>query len=346
MSQKICITSTRSVGCTFVDWSVHFLTGQHNYYHAKSQQLIPLSRNPVGQMNAHGHEKNHPAGCDNFLKELDLFDQQPQQQVCSTYPIMMHYDAALAQLGYTADQLSDSAVLNTVNQWILQDYNQLFGQCRDRDTKLIFVATDSNSVLYHQHVRALDRFMTSPHKPTTAAELAQEFQEIFFSSSLQAWSSMNLDNIWDIRERMALDIRPFDTGVAEHFDFAQPHLWISCQQLWQQPDHTLSKILDYCGLATDPARWQQWLPIARRWQQLQLQLLQFGHVYQHIVDAVVNNWDYQIDLSFDQEVIIQHCLIYQHNLNLKTWQLSKFPSNTQALHQLLEPNIHPVSCIY
>ena len=48
-----------------------------------------------------------------------------------------------------------------------------------------------------------------------------------------------------------------------------------------------------------------------------------------VFDAIVHNWYYEIDnLTFEQEVIIQHCLIYQHGLNLKTRQLEKFPSNT------------------
>jgi len=82
------------------------------------------------------------------------------------------------------------------------------------------------------------------------------------------------------------------------------------------------------------------------WQKKQLDLLDFCYNQPHIVDAIVNNLYYEIDLTFDQEIIIQHCLIYQHGLNLKTWQLEKFPNNTQDLHKLLEPNIHSVENIY
>jgi hypothetical protein len=71
-------------------------------------------------------------------------------------------------------------------------------------------------------------------------------------------------------------------------------------------------------------------------------LLQFEYNYKHIVESIVNNWSYPIDLTFDQEIVIQHCLIYHYGLNLKTWQLEKFPNNTQDLHKLLEPNIHPL----
>ena len=39
-------------------------------------------------------------------------------------------------------------------------------------------------------------------------------------------------------------------------------------------------------------------------------------------------------------------LIYKYGLNLKTWQLEKFPNNTKQLHELLEENIHPIEKIY
>ena len=57
-----------------------------------------------------------------------------------------------------------------------------------------------------------------------------------------------------------------------------------------------------------------------------------------------NDYDYALPrLTLKQESIIQHCLIYWHNLNLKTWGLTHFPNNARLLHQLLEPNIHTVT---
>ena len=40
-----------------------------------------------------------------------------------------------------------------------------------------------------------------------------------------------------------------------------------------------------------------------------------------------------------EQAFTQHKLICKHNLNLKTQQLETF-TNTQQLHNLLEPNIH------
>ena len=105
--------------------------------------------------------------------------------------------------------------------------------------------------------------------------------------------------------------------------------------------------MDFCELPIDQARLDSWLVVYREWQQLQLNILEFTFNYQHIVDAIVNNWYYKLDnLTFEQEIVIQHCLIYQHGLNLQTWQLEKFPDNTQQLHRLLEPNTHKIESIY
>jgi hypothetical protein len=105
--------------------------------------------------------------------------------------------------------------------------------------------------------------------------------------------------------------------------------------------------MEFCELAVDATRWESWLAVYNKWQKLHLEILEFTFNYQHIVDAIVNDWYYELnDLSFEQEIVIQHCLIYQHGLNLKTWGLEKFPANTKELHQLLEPNIHKIDSIY
>jgi len=63
-----------------------------------------------------------------------------------------------------------------------------------------------------------------------------------------------------------------------------------------------------------------------------------------IVNAIVHNHYYLIPpMTLVYEAAVQHCLIYQHGLNLKTWNLQQFPSNAQDLHKLLEPNFHSIT---
>ena len=67
----------------------------------------------------------------------------------------------------------------------------------------------------------------------------------------------------------------------------------------------------------------------------------FDKIINYIIEGYELNLD-KFNLDLVQEAAIQHELIYKHNLNLKTWQLTKF-TNTRQLHNLLEPNIHPLT---
>jgi len=346
MSNIICITSTKSLGCTFVDWSVHFLSGQTDYFHLPTSQWQPLSHDPVTDINAHIHLKNQPAGMEQAADYIEKFKTLPTDKIFSLYPTQQHFDVAAEKLNISLDTVHVSSNLEKIKRYLDQDYNRVFRLCNDQDVKLVYVAADPSVEMYHLNIRSLDRFLTQSQQPISIDDVAQEHQLLFFKHSIEQWNKLNLTSRWDQRERMALDSRPLDNVDDIKLDFEYPHLWINCQDLWCRGQDTLLKILDYVGLSVDQTRLQQWHPIYAKWQKRQLEILEFGHNYKHIVDAIVNNWDYKINLTFEQEVVIQHCLIYQHNLNLKTWQLEKFPNNTKDLHKLLEPNIHSIESIY
>jgi hypothetical protein len=87
-----------------------------------------------------------------------------------------------------------------------------------------------------------------------------------------------------------------------------------------------------------------WIKIYADWKKFHYQRLMFCWYFDQIVNYIING--YYMDLSrfnldIMQEACIQHHLIYQHDLNLKTFNLKKF-YNTQQLHQLLEKNPHPL----
>jgi hypothetical protein len=303
---------------------------------------IELNHNPLTKINAHGHRKNHPMGYASTKFVFDRLSTTGPDSVCSAYPSKLHLDSVADKIGVPVSQLHDPKVQSQVKQYILEDYNKILDLCERSEIALIFVAQDSKTALYHQNVRSLDRFATKPRRAESEQDLINENQEVFFKESLERWNELNLTQIWDVRERMALTGRPFDTDADLKINLQHPHLWVNCQDLWTRTAVTIKRMMDYLELSIVPDRWQSWLPICDVWQQKQLSLLEFSFNQPHIVDAIINNWHYEIDLTFQQEVIIQHCLIHQHGLNLKTWQLEKFPNNTKDLHKLLEPNIHPL----
>jgi hypothetical protein len=331
----VSVTSNTSVGCTFVDWSIQFLSGQTQHYHADSNSWIDLTHNPVNNSTAHNYQKNHPAGFDQTSDLLSQIDQQGNG-VFTLYPASVTY----AKL-HNSKQLEGH---DQIIDYIKHDYHKVFELCSQK-TKLIFVDSSPEVALYHITLRRRSFSLLQENQFGPSEIIQQEADEYFFKDSLSYFDS---DYVWDKREKRALCIRPYTLGIPNlDLDFSLPHLWIDSRSLWTLGDLVLKDIMNYVGLAVDPVRFDLWLLIYQIWARKQLEILNFCHVLPHIIDSIVNNWNYQIgELSFEQEVAIQHFLIYKHNLNLKTWQLEKFPSNTKDLHKLLEPNTHLVPTIY
>ena len=140
---------------------------------------------------------------------------------------------------------------------------------------------------------------------------------------------------------------PQESHDVSRFDFTKSHFYAESESMWYDGKITIEQLMKFLNIPIDKTLWDRWVDVYNKWQQLQLEILKFGINFDHIINSIVNNWYYEIgNLTFELEVIIQHYLIYKHGLNLKTWQLEKFPSNTQDLYKLLEPNIHPVPSIY
>ena len=210
-----------------------------------------------------------------------------------------------------------------------------------QDLKIIFVSLDDNLKMFANTTRYLGKMPFENRTAESIEEITDSVDRLFFNDSIDTWNSLGLDTLWDKRERIALKQKLFDYDpIKVELDF--DHYWVDVQNLWYNGEREIPKILAWLGLTLNPDKFKEWKPIYQKWQEIILDTLQFQYNHKHIVDSIVNNWSYAIDLTFEQEAFIQHCLIYQHNLNLKTWQLEKFPNNTQDLHKLLETNIHPL----
>jgi hypothetical protein len=327
MSKLVCSTSWHPVGCTFLDWSINYLSGQHKTLN-RNLGWIKLVDNPVQNINAHGHKKNHPSGLEQTADYVNFLQQQ--SEFVTMYPFPLSFDKAALLLEKNISNIVQDDWAKIV-AYVNTEYNQMLHWLDDHKAKIIFVATDKTSPLYFTNDRTQHQLSYS--------------DQAFFKDSVSKWTELKLDNIWDVRERLALDTRPFDI-TSESMDLSFDHFWINSQDLWFNGAKKIVEILNWAEVDIDQSRVNQWTEVHKQWQRIQLSALEFQLNYQHIVDCVINGWSFPINLTFAQEVVIQHCLIYQHNLNLKTWQLEKFPSNTNHLHQLLEPNIHPVAKIY
>jgi len=261
----------------------------------------------------------------------------------SLYPSTLYLDVCASDLDIPIADISDLKNQTAIRQYRDADYNKLLQYAASK-TRVIFVDGSKDLSVYYQTIRS-NRYALKPGLANSAASIKDEIDHAFFGKDIQSWTDQGLTNIWDLRERRALQLNLVQDKNIIHnccVDFSFPHYWLDCRSLWFNGSDLIQDIVNWLGLGIDAERFNTWLPIYYNWQKIQTRSLEFQLNYQHIVDCIVNNWAYPIDLTFDEEVIIQHCLIYQHNLNLKTWQLEKFPNNTQELYKLLEHNIHTI----
>lgn len=343
MSRKICTVSANSVGCTFVDWSIHFLSNKNEFYSVSDSKLLPLSMDPITKINAHGHKRNHPSGFDQTKDYIKHFNSKPNLDLLTLYAFPLHSDLAAKKIGLTDNQIINPEILASIKNTQCMDYSNMVNYCLEQNFKVIHVELNEKNVLYSRVIRDGRRLFLDSQNSKNPEEWYAHLDRLFCTESIEKWKAQGLTNIWDQRERLALSIEFFSFDHCQGYDFdrSKPYLWIDAQSLWYNGEYAIKKIMSFCELPIDPVRFNKWILIYKKWQSLQLKILEFDFNYKHIVDAIINNWYYEIDdLTFWEEVIIQHCLIFHHGLNLKTWQLKKFPNNTQDLHKLLEPNIH------
>lgn len=336
--------SSQSLGGTFLDWSLHFLSGQTRYYHALLDQWLPLAVNPVTKINAHGHKKNHPSGYQ-YTREIIEKLKKKGPALCSYYAGLITPDLVAEVLGINTKSMQSNEWQHIVEA-TKQDFQAQWLYCCANSDSMIFISLPPKVGLYKFFNRNLDRMLFENRAARDYQEVQQQFDEIFFRDSKKFWDDSQLTNIWDQRERLALCLRPFDMQYAQidDVDLTQAHFNVNSTDLWHRGDMVVKEIMHYCDLEISLDRFQSWSEIYAQWQTIQKPIVDFVYSYDDIIAAIIANKSYDLpDLSFEQEVVIQHGLIYRHNLNLKTWQLTKFPSNTQQLHALLEPNIHPIS---
>jgi len=264
----------------------------------------------------------------------------------SMYPVPLHLDQVISKHGYSLEQYQQPEIQQQVAQHQLDEYYQTIDWLLDHQCRVVVLDQDPQFQTYTALPRQFDRMLLQGRPPQSQQELLDEKNSTYFQSSIDTWNKLQLNNIWDQRERDALNIRPFKTNKFE-CNFARPVCRINSLELWGFGPQVIAKVMNFLQLDINTQRFEQWHSVYRKWQSLQFKILDFVINLDYIVEAIINNWYYKLpDLTYQQEVILQHCLIYQHGLNLKTWQLEKFPNNTQQLHELLEINTHPIEKIY
>jgi hypothetical protein len=319
----IAVLTDPACGGTFLTWSLYYLTGQTEYYSVTQQQKTSLISDPVTVNNAHGFRPNQPNMSAHFIDQVDALSNRPAEEFNVVY--FHNFGDCNQQPGGPTSVAIDTTIKHF--------------------EKRVYLGISPQNSLYQF---AYDKRVLSPNPQTgkpfsSQQEQYQNFIETYFEQSRKIWQEHGLTQVWDQREFLALNCRPNDiVRISDVHGFDFDHFYIDSMDLWTQFDSTVLKLFEYLELDIDPGRWDQWLEVYNKWKKIHYQRIRFVMYFDTIIQYILqgNSMDLEsFDLDIMQESAIQHTLIYNHNLNLKTWQLNKF-LNTQQLHSLLETNTH------
>lgn len=321
----IAVLTDPAVGGTFVTWSLHYLAGHQEHFVAKTQSWQAVPDFPLTDKNSHNFTANHPLTAQEFDTVFNQLINQATDQFHSIY---------LHNFIHTSQSLDENLVSKIKK---IQQHNN----------KIVMISGPKHMSLYHAAYQSRSGSATLWQDTSRTSvdndEIFQDFLQHFFADSLETWKNLQLHNIWDQREFIALNF-DFDQAqtIAPNLDPACQHYSINTLELWNTFDHGIKKLFEYLELDISVSRWTNWTHVYQQWRCMHFQRMQFAWYFDAIVDGIITGQALNLsrfDLDLVQEAAIQNRLIRKHNLNLKTWQLERF-SNTQQLHNLLETNIH------
>ena len=324
----ISVITDPEVGGTFLTWSLAWLSGQTTYFHVNSNKFEPLTNNPLTNINAHNFLANHYPTLTQLKTAYDKLEMTPTSHQHFVY----WHNLRNEDRSYPPDPSLDKVATEIA-----------FAKSK----KCVVVKLSPRDFLYKvgRH-RVLRPKFNSSQKNQTFDEQNEDFIDFFYAESKQHWRDvLQATEVWDRREFLALNLRPFDLLVFDQVHLAgRQYFLLDAADCYLTLEHTMTSLFEYLEIKIDYTRWDHWLSVYRQWQRFHVDRLKFAWYFQDIIDAVISGANIDLNrfnLDLYQEAAIQHVLLYQHNLNLKTHQLVKFNSTAQ-LHHLLEPNTHHI----
>lgn len=322
----ITVLTDPAVGGTFLTWSLHFLAGHDSVYSTKKKSFVKLTHTPLTEINAHNFRPNQPTNINQFIYNINCLTAIPTDNFHTLYFHNLD-DCNRTRTGTTSSAIDTSKSLSKKHIYLSLDKKNALYNC-----------------MYKQRTLTVDNITGQRYK--TFDEQHNGFIEQYFSKDKQNFDKLKLSNVWDYREFLALNIRPFDiVKMTDTSKFDFDYYYVDTFDLYNYFDCFINTLFDYLDIKVDNSRRSQWLDIYRSWQQLHANRVQFVYYFDQIIDHIVSGKYFDLSrfrLDIMQEAAIQHILLYKHNLNFQTWQLEKF-TNTQQLHNLLEPNIHTLT---
>jgi hypothetical protein len=344
MSNLVTLLTDPAVGGTFISWSIEYLTGHDQMYSVKSRKYVPLIDNPNMKRNAHGYRPNQfdsSADVINAVQTLESLPNTPNKKLDLIYLHQFYYHLDKHKDWYKALDAVFNAECPIITVRLLKPYILYHGLYTKRASSSIerMVRNENNETFSKDDTLRTD----GNNKETFSVNI-----KYYFSNTKHPWNHSSLTTVYDKRELMALNFRPFDTSENDAMFDTRPRsktLNLVSVDIWMNMDNTIHDIMNFLNISIDQERYNKWIPIYNEWKKLHTKRVMWCWYYDQIIDYIINGYEMDLqrfDLDIYQEATIQHTMIYKHGLNFKTYKLDKF-TNTKQLHDLLEPNTHPIT---
>ena len=327
MNKLVSIVTDPAIGGTFLSWSLEYLAGHTNSYSTAKKTYLQLVDNPVQEHNAHAYEPNQYLSSEDVIAAITELSSLPSSYGRKMEVMYIH------SFYYYLDKHKDWFIaLNAV---------------MNSDRPVILVKTPKPYVLYQglYTKRAAGTLKREKRQGKTLSTQEENINE-FFADAKRTWNELNLTNIYDNREFIALNFRPFDfneqANIVNTLHNKDNVLNLLAIDVWQNLDNTIYDIMNYIQVDIKSDRYALWLDVYNQWKTLHTKRVMWCWYYDQIIEYILNGYSMDLtrfDLDIYQEATIQHTMMFKYNLNFKTFELNKF-TNTKQLHDLLEPNIH------
>ena len=329
-----------NTGGHFIIWSLYFLSNQTRYL-ANDNQIFDCVVDPDNTAkNFHQQEVLMTRGFENtkqkYSSAVNLNSDLP---VVCFYINPLAMNQALQELFAITIAESTAAQQQLAHDYIFEDTKKLLNWVQQHDLPLVQVEYNLNDLL---NITYNDRYPVGFDGASVGSIDAnwEIYEKTFFAGIDNKFN----DTTWDKREKLALisyDYTPVSLRYCSAINKNLPHLLYTTDDAWNDLFSVATEILHFIDIPLGPTQNEKWQLVYNNWRLKHDQY--FSRHFDRIINAIVHN-EYlnleRFNLDFYKEVLIQNALLYKHNLNLKNWQLEKFPANTQDLHKLLEPNIH------
>lgn len=307
-------TSYSQLGCTFLNWSLHYLSGDTRTWYEEEKSWIDVIEDPLTSNDAHGFKKNHPMTMAEWKKTIDIFSSYDSNNNFSFY----------------------SCLARVKSEQTLENFNEAISYSLDKKIKLIYIGTDYSTY------NIVDRcqFSTSRDRTSKNKIYMKNIKEFFETvPNLESLTG----TIGKARDFLSLCMGninlPLDREVIKDHSSHKDFLFVNCHELLTNEKECLRDLFNFLDLKIDSSRMDNWLRAHSKWKENLLPLLNFYKDLPTIVSSIINGVSHPLEqyrLDIFKEAVIQHELMKKHNDRLLISQLDQFPDDTKDLTPFLK----------